>query len=711
MGDEHRHLLDALNALDPSALSYEEWVECGMSLHESGLSWQDWDAWSARDPKRYHVGECERKWAGFGNGDGRVTSGTIIHMAETRAGWQQPGSGMGQALGWGDSGMVTAGPDAAAADSMPIVDSDEGAWNPCAMLSDYLGALFDDDDVVGYVVNCWEQDGELKPKKGDWSRTAGELRQELAKPTATMDKVLGAWDERAGAWIRFNPLDGHGCGNANVTDYRYALVESDVLDLDKQFPAIKDMRLPCAAVVSSGGKSVHAIVRIDAKDRDEYAKRVKWLYDYCDRHGFVTDKQNKNASRLSRLPGATRNGRRQLLLATNIGEPDWESWKRWAEESEDDLPDDTDSSDLETPANLAPVLIEGIARQGQKIIVVGDSKMGKSTTLIDLAEAICVGGDWLGMQCAKGPVYYVNLEIDAEEFKERQLKIWDARPECDADAWNTLKSSFAKWNLKGHATLMKELVPRLVRRVLKRGPKGTFMAVIIDPVYKVNGGDDNDARAVAEFTNALDYICTTCGCAVIYAHHHPKGLAGGKKSMDRMSGTGVYARDADTVVDFTALDADEEIRKRFGNAKLFRTTFTCRSFPDHAPLDVAFQYPRFYPDTEGTLAKCHVEGEELSWQEKNDKRKQGRIEQADNERREKIAIVREALAMCVSDGVYPTRKNVLERVGEFDGKQISQGTLTAWTSKDNKRALGPFSCEKDEATNRWLIYDDHSSSD
>jgi RecA-family ATPase len=607
--------------------------------------------------------------------------------------------------------MVTAGPDAAAADSMPIIDSDEGAWNPCKMLSDYLGALFDDDDIVGYVVNCWEQDGELKPKKGDWSRTAGELRQELASPTATMDKVIGAWDERAGAWIRFNPLDGHGCGNANVTDYRYALVESDVLDLDKQFPAIKDMRLPCVAVVSSGGKSVHAIVRVDAPNKAEYDKRVRWLYDYCDRHGFICDKQNKNASRLSRMPGATRNGRRQLLLATDIGEPDWESWKRWAEESEDDLPDDEDSSDLDTPANLAPVLIEGIARQGQKIIVVGDSKMGKSTTLIDLAEAICVGGKWLGMQCAKGPVYYVNLEIDSEEFKERQFRIWNARPEFGDDSWNTLKSSFAKWNLKGHATLMKELVPRLVRRVLKRGPKGTFMAVIIDPVYKVNGGDDNDARAVAEFTNALDYICTTCGCAVIYAHHHPKGAAGGKKSMDRMSGTGVYARDADTVIDFTALEADEETRKRFGEAKLFRTTFTCRSFQDHTPLDVAFQYPRFYPDTQGILSKCHVEGEELTWQEKNEKRRQGRIEQADNERREKIAIVREALAMCEEDGVFPTRKNVLERLGEYDGNPVSQGTLTAWTSKGSKRALGPFSCEKDEATNRWLIYDDHSSKD
>lgn len=711
--DDHAHLLDALAAIDPATLDYQMWVDCGMALHESGCDWTDWDEWSRRDHARYHEGECERKWRGFGNGSDRVSSGTIIHLATAR-GWRQPTAGLGEALDWGGLGTVQTGPDVASADTMPIIDTDDDGsdWDPCRMLSDYLSVIFEDDEHVGYVCDCWERDGRLMPKQGHWDRTAGQLRQELAHPKATMGKVMGEWDERAGAWIRFNPLDGNGCGNANVTDYRFALVESDVLDVDRQFPAIKELHLPCAAVVSSGGKSVHAIVHIDAKDGVEYAKRVRWLYDYCDRHGFVCDKQNKNASRLSRMPGVTRNGRRQLLLATNIGEESWDAWRKWAEESEDDLPDDIDSTDLDEPLELAPVLIEGIARQGQKIIVVGDSKMGKSCTLIDLAEAISVGGEWLGMRCAKGNVFYVNLEIDAEEFKSRQKEIWERRPEyLDSGAFETLKRSFKKWNLRGHATLMKELVPRLVRRVLAHGERGTFMAVIIDPVYKVNGGDDNDARAVAEFTNAIDYICSTCGCAVIYAHHHPKGSVGGKKSMDRMSGSGVYARDADVVIDFTTLDADEALRARFGDARLYRTTFTCRSFPDHKPLDVAFNYPRFYPDMQGILAKCHVEGEELSWKEKKDRREQGRREQADNDRREKIRLVREAIALCAEDQKYPTRKNILERIGEFDGKPITSGTLTAWTSKDNKRALGPFSCEKDENVNLYLVYDDGTSKD
>lgn len=611
--EDHAHLLDALAAIDPATLDYQSWVECGMALHESGYSWQDWDEWSARDHARYHEGECRTKWEGFGNGADKVSSGSLIRLAEAR-GWRQPTSGMGDALDWGDMGTVQAGPDVTSAETMPLMDADEGDWDPCRMLYDYIDALFEDSEHVGYVTESFERDGRKLPTKGCWDRTAGQLKEELAK-YGDMGAVLGDWDETAGAWIRFNPLDGEGCGNTNVIDRRYALVESDVLDMDRQFPAIKELNLPCAAVVSSGGKSVHAIVRVDAPSAEEYRKRVRWLYDYCDRHGFVTDKNNKNESRLSRMPGATRNGKRQLLLATNIGASSWDEWKKWAEESEDDLPD-AESEDWDRPISLRPALIgltedDCVLRQDAKLIVVGDSKMGKSYTLIDLGEAISVGGEWLGMQCAQGPVFYVNLEIDPEEFRWRQHKVWDARPEAfEEESVRLVNKNFVRWNLRGYATNMDELAPKLVRRILQFGPPGTFRAIIIDPIYKVNGGDDNDARAVAKFTNTLDLIIMRCGCAVIYAHHHPKGATGGRKAIDRMSGSGVYGRDADTVIDFSPLFVPDDLWQQFDRKPVYRAEVKCRSFKERRPIDCIFDWPRFRRDVSGELAKCKVLGED-----------------------------------------------------------------------------------------------------
>lgn len=614
--EDHAHLLDALAAIDPATLDYSEWLSCGFALHDSGYSCQDWEDWSRRDHRRFHESECRAKWEGFGHGADKVSSGSIIRLAEAR-GWRQPTSGEGIALDWDDIGTVTSGPtgpDVTGADTEPIIDTDKGHWDPCRMLSDYLEALFEDDDHVGYVCECWERDGRLMPKRGHWDRTAGELRRELAR-AADLADVLGDWDERAGAWIRFNPLDGQGCGNANVTEFRYALVESDKLEMDRQFPAIKELHLPCAAVVSSAGKSVHAIVRVDAKDRTEYRKRVGWLYDYCDRHGFVVDRQNKNESRLSRLPGATRNGKRQLLLATNVGEESWDAWKKWAEESEDDLPDEIVGG-IGEPVELNPMLIgltdhDCILRKYSKMILVGDSKMGKSTTLIDLGEAICVGGEWLGMKCAQGKVYYINLELDENDFKDRLNSVWEKRPESGDDGMLTaLNSRFVHMPMKGRADMLWDIAPTIVRRVLRYGPKGTFAAIIIDPIYKVNGGDDNDAKSVARFTNTLDFIAQSCGSAIIYAHHHPKGATGGRKAIDRMSGSGVYGRDADTVIDFSPLFAPEDVFKKFNNNPLFRAEIKCRSFGYRKPIDCVFEYPRFYRDDKGELASLKILGED-----------------------------------------------------------------------------------------------------
>lgn len=705
---EHRHLLDAVEAIDPTRVSYEEWVEVGMALHESGFACDDWDAWSARDASRYHEGECARKWAGFGSGMGdHVTSGSIIEMAE-RAGWVQPSGDTGSAIGWDDD--VTIGPDPSWVESAPIEPTGK---SPTAQLYEYVSALFDDEDFVGYCVKSRADKDQSRfvPANRGHARKAGELRAELAKADE-LGAVVGDWSEDAGAWIRFNPLDGKGVGNANVTEYRYALVESDALDVERQRPMIEAMNLPCAAIVSSAGKSVHAIVRIDAgRDYDLYRKRVDALYRYCRAHGFEPDTQNKNPSRLSRMPGVTRHGKVQELLATNVGAESWEAWEDWVKESEDNLPDE-EVGNWDAPIVLKPDLIgqgpnECILRRGAKMIVVGDSKMGKSYTLIDLALAICVGGTWLGMSCAEGMVFYVNLEIDASEFRWRQHEVWRRRPECGvAEAEAKVNANFVTWQLRGYAANMRDMIDKLTRRVLKYGPPGTFAAIVIDPIYKVNGGDDNDARAVAEFTNLLDRIIARCGCAVIYAHHHPKGATGARKSIDRMSGSGVYGRDADTVLDFSPLYADTEAREKWKGVPLFRASVDCRSFGHRKPIDAAFRWPRFYRDPDGSLARLKVVGEDPR-AEGADRGKSGKARRDAEARQVKIDAVRKALAQCETEGIAKTVANAYDRFfyesEKKPGQNVMLKTFTEWVGGK----LGPFSTMSDGS--QTIIIDDRTS--
>lgn len=717
--DDHSDLLQALDFIDPARLDYTEWLSVGFGLHESGLPMEAWDSWSQRDPARYHEGECASKWRGFGDGAGEhVRSGTIVELAR-RGGWSQPTAGMGEALDWDGFGVVSSkGPDPAWVDQL---EPTAGGKPATTQLYEYLQAIFDEGEYVGYVTDSYESGGRHVPTKGHYTRTAGELEAELAA-TDDLGKVLGDWDPEVGAWIRFNPLDGEGVSNSNVTEYRYALIESDTLDYDRQLPMIRAMNLPCAAIVTSGGKSVHAIVRIDAgRDYDLYRKRVERLYAYCRQHGFEPDGQNKNPSRLSRMPGVTRAGRTQDLVATNEGAESWEAWEAWVAEMEDDLPEAV-SGDWDEPIVLKPPLVgqteaDCILRQGAKLIVVGDSKMGKSYALIDLAEAICVGGEWLGMGCTKGKVFYVNLEIDPAEFRWRQHQVWDARAEAfDPSYMADVNANFVRWDLRGHASVMDELAPRLVRRVLSYGPPGTFRAIVIDPIYKVNGGDDNDARAVAKFTNTLDLIIMRCGCAVIYAHHHPKGATGGRKAIDRMSGSGVYGRDADTVMDFSPLFVPEDLWAKYEHKPIYRAEVKCRSFKDRPPIDVLFDWPRFRRDVAGEFKSLKVLGEDTS-AERQELAAAAREEQATETREYAIRLMREAMAACASDGIgrNPTSAEIFDHMPDeirsgtvkLGGKKVTLSRVKGWTKKSSTGFLGPFHNVNEDGT--WRVVDDKTS--
>lgn len=113
---------------------------------------------------------------------------------------------------------------------------------------------------------------------------------------------------QVGAWIRFNPLDGDGVKNENVTKFRLALVESDTLSIAEQDILYRKPELPIAALMHSGDKSLHAIVHVDAENYEKYRKRVSFLYDFLEKNGVTIDKQNRNPSV---FPNAGRHKKRQ----------------------------------------------------------------------------------------------------------------------------------------------------------------------------------------------------------------------------------------------------------------------------------------------------------------------------------------------------------------------------------------------------------------
>lgn len=549
------NLTEILEYIDPSTCSYQEWINVGMALKHEGYTVSDWDMWSMKDVNRYHSGECAKKWTTFQGSSAPVTAGTIIQMAKENGYHYE---NVSAELDW-DS-------EIGSKDELVIVDKNwierseihiPEKWNPAEQIITYLETLFEPDENVGYVTKSWEHDGKFLPSKGCYDRTAGQLIKELYQCKGDIGSVLGDYNSEVGAWIRFNPLDGKGVKNENVTEFRYALVESDTMDISAQKAIITELELPVAALVYSGKKSLHAIVKIDASTYEEYKKRVDYLYNVCNKNGLKLDIQNRNPSRLSRMPGVMRNGKKQYLLDTNIGKENWNEWREWIESVNDDLPDPESMADVwDNLPSLAPPLIDGVLRQGHKMLIAGPSKAGKSYALIELCCAIAEGKKWLEWNCTQGRVMYVNLELDRASCLHRFKDVYTALGITP----NNL-SNIDIWNLRGRSVPMDKLAPKLIRRASKKN----YIAIIIDPIYKVITGDENSADQMAHFCNQFDKVCTELGCAVIYCHHHSKGAQGGKRSMDRASGSGVFARDPDALIDLVELELNDDILKQEKN--------------------------------------------------------------------------------------------------------------------------------------------------
>lgn len=553
------NLLELLDYINPSELSYQEWTNVGMALKHEGYEASDWDSWSAQDSERYKRGECFTKWNSFNETAGDiVTGGTIFDYAK-RGGFVpqkkiDPNEGI---LDWEDEiGNII---DKDSIDSIELHEPSDSNWNPANELIRYLTTLFDTDEYVGFVVSSIENEkGKFIPgNRGNFRMTAGQIVEGLHSCNGDIGAVIGDYNQAAGAWIRFNPLNGEGVRNTDIASFKYALVESDSLDIGKQLSIIHQLELPVAAVVYSGAKSIHAIVKVDASDNKEYRERVSYLYKICDKNGLEVDSQNKNPSRLSRMPGCIRGDHKQFIIETNTGKETWSDWVEWVESMNDDLPDEENLADvLFNLPDYAEELIEGILRQGHKMLLVGPSKSGKSFSLIELCIAIAEGTKWMGRQCKQGDVLYVNFELDRASCFHRFKDVYQTLGLTPNNA-----NRIFVWNLRGKTPALDQLVPKLIRRAEKK----KYIAVVVDPIYKVITGDENSASEMAKFCNQFDKIADALGASVIYAHHHSKGAQGGKKSMDRASGSGVFARDPDALLDMIELDMNKEVKEHFIN--------------------------------------------------------------------------------------------------------------------------------------------------
>ena len=579
--------------------SYDNWVTVGMALKHEGHSIDLYRQWSMGSSK-YKEGDCEKKWRSFNENTATiVTGGTIYQMACD--GGYKPEKGVALDLNelWLDEAIVDT--KFVSAETVPSVGKN---YDDKGDMLEYLTELFEPDDFVGVCTSFFlDEDGKWKPNGAGQRRTAGDIINRLKN--GSVKTALGSLNKDAGVYVRFNPLDGKGEGNSNVTRRNYCLIESDTDSIGKQYSLLKKMNLPIKFLIHSGGKSLHAIVHVDAVNAEQYRERTNKLYQYCKINGLTPDEQDKNESRYSRLPGIKRGDKWQYIVSRNLGAANYDEWVKWAEEQVDDLPEDVSyASVMDNLPPLKEELIPGVLRVGHKMLLAGPSKAGKSFLLINLCISIAEGIEWLGMGCKQGRVLYVNLELDPDSCFHRIAEIYQKlgvtprHPDC-----------IQVWNLRGHAVPMNRLAPLLIQRFKEK----QYEAVVIDPIYKVITGDENNATEMSQFCSYFDKVAAEMGVAVIYCHHHSKGAAGKyANAADRSSGSGVFARDPDAILDLSQLKTEsneDKYKAQYPDAceelTAWELSGTLREFPPMKYKRLWFDYPIHRVDEYNFLASAN----------------------------------------------------------------------------------------------------------
>ena len=86
--------------------------------------------------------------------------------------------------------------------------------------------------------------------------------------------------------------------------------------------------------------------------------------------------------------------------------------------------------------------------------------------------------------------------------------------------------------------------------------------------------------------NSLERLSVTTGAAVAFAAHYSKGNQSGKEAIDRVSGSGVFGRDPDSILSLTAHQEPD----------CFTLEATLRNFPPIDPVALRWAFPLFDRD-------------------------------------------------------------------------------------------------------------------
>ncbi|MBS0379015.1 MAG: AAA family ATPase [Proteobacteria bacterium] len=185
---------------------------------------------------------------------------------------------------------------------------------------------------------------------------------------------------------------------------------------------------------------------------------------------------------------------------------------------------------------------EGLCPEETLMLLAGDGGIGKSSFALKVGLAVATGGSVLGRAVAQGVVAYVGMEETLKSLRLRynhslkRQREWlmneGASPERIARHERDMRANFRPLpgaGLQLHLISMErneaKLSEQLDGLVDNIKALGRTALVVLDPMARLNGGEENASNVGTAMIAAGERIVNECGCSVLLIHHVSKDAA------------------------------------------------------------------------------------------------------------------------------------------------------------------------------------------
>jgi RecA-family ATPase len=413
------------------------------------------------------------------------------------------------------------------------------AWRPKAKYSYQNGAIVREDlpvppmpisvesgPVDKFLTTCFDVGDQINicrsVKDGERERPdgAGETRSREEWLELFKADGLKEWQgDAVGVYVSINANNGKNRKAESITKFRHCLIEFDESTMQEQWAIIKRSGLPTSAIIKSGARSLHAWVEIRATNAKEFAERVDFIYKHLEHS--KPDPANKDAGRLSRLPGAMRTATGLQQELVECGAPTL-TYMEWMERTiYGDIPEPYSWEQLvnfKEDADITQLLGKRWICRGGSALWVGSSGLGKSVLCLQAAITWAAGRDLFGISPHGKPlksliVQAENDEGDVAEALQGILKALD----LTAEELERVKQNIVI--VRDCTSTGERFVDRMRRLAEKHKPDLAW----VDPLLAFIGGDLSSQETAGGFLrNLLNPLALSGGFAWMLMHHTPK---------------------------------------------------------------------------------------------------------------------------------------------------------------------------------------------